>query len=145
MEIVSNNIIGKKKKKQSTNSTTTFDIKKHSANGFFQMGDYIKNILTKLKNRIFLFRTTRPISTKLGTSLCKRNSSLFKWRARPFPRGDNKEIAKERFDIIICVYWFELFSNVSDVAHGPLIRNTLFVSIVCPIVPHLKKKQIWVI
>ena len=23
--------------------------------------------------------------------------------------------------IIICVYWFELFSQVSDVAHGPLV------------------------
>ena len=25
----------------------------------------------------------------------------------------------QRYDIIICVYWFELFSQVSDVAHGP--------------------------
>ena len=24
-------------------------------------------------------------------------------------------------DIIICVYWFELFSQVSDMAHGPLV------------------------
>ena len=27
----------------------------------------------------------------------------------------------QRFDIIICVYWIELFSQVSDVAHGPLV------------------------
>ena len=27
----------------------------------------------------------------------------------------------QHFDIIICVYWFELFSQVSDVAHGPLV------------------------
>ena len=27
----------------------------------------------------------------------------------------------QRYDIIICVYWFELFSQVSDVAHGPLV------------------------
>ena len=26
----------------------------------------------------------------------------------------------QRYDIIICVYWFEMFSQVSDVAHGPL-------------------------
>ena len=24
------------------------------------------------------------------------------------------------YDIIICVYWFKLLSQVSDVAHGPL-------------------------
>ena len=27
----------------------------------------------------------------------------------------------QHYDIIICVYWFELFSQVSDVAHGPLV------------------------
>ena len=27
----------------------------------------------------------------------------------------------QRYDIIIYVYWFELFSQVSDVAHGPLV------------------------
>ena len=27
----------------------------------------------------------------------------------------------QRYDIIICVYWFELFSQVSNVAHGPLV------------------------
>ena len=27
----------------------------------------------------------------------------------------------ERYDIIMCVYWFELFSQVSNVAHGPLV------------------------
>ena len=26
--------------------------------------------------------------------------------------------------VIICVYWFELFSQVSDVAHGPLVCFT---------------------
>ena len=29
----------------------------------------------------------------------------------------------QRYDIIICVYWFELFSQVSNVAHGPLVDN----------------------
>ena len=27
----------------------------------------------------------------------------------------------QRYDIIICVHLFELFSQVSDVAHGPLV------------------------
>ena len=27
----------------------------------------------------------------------------------------------QHYDIIICVYWFEMFSQVSDVAHGPLL------------------------
>ena len=27
----------------------------------------------------------------------------------------------QRYDIIICVNWIELFSQVSDVAHGPLV------------------------
>ena len=26
------------------------------------------------------------------------------------------------YDIIIRVYWFEVFSQVSDVAHGPLVK-----------------------
>ena len=31
--------------------------------------------------------------------------------------------------IIICVYWFELFSQVSDVAHGPLVKILCICSI----------------
>ena len=27
----------------------------------------------------------------------------------------------QRYDIIICVYWFELIYQVSDVAHGPFV------------------------
>ena len=27
----------------------------------------------------------------------------------------------QHYDIIICVYWFKLISQVSDVAHGPLV------------------------
>ena len=27
----------------------------------------------------------------------------------------------QRYDIFICVYWFELFSNVSHLSHGPLV------------------------
>ena len=32
----------------------------------------------------------------------------------------------ERYDIILCVYWFELFSQVSNVAHGPLVLGFFF-------------------
>ena len=32
----------------------------------------------------------------------------------------------QRYDIIICVYWFELFSQMSDVAHGPLVSSEIF-------------------
>ena len=28
----------------------------------------------------------------------------------------------QHYNIIICVYWLELFSYVSDVAHGPLVQ-----------------------
>ena len=31
----------------------------------------------------------------------------------------------QRYDIIICAYWFELFSQVSDVAHGPLVESEI--------------------
>ena len=27
----------------------------------------------------------------------------------------------QRYNIFVCVYWFELFSQVSDVAYGPLV------------------------
>ena len=33
----------------------------------------------------------------------------------------------QRYDIIICVYWFELFSQVNYVAHGPLVVFMLSV------------------
>ena len=36
----------------------------------------------------------------------------------------------QRFDKIICVYWFELFSRVSDVAHGPLVIQYFLIEMV---------------
>ena len=38
----------------------------------------------------------------------------------------------QRYDIIICVYWFELYSQVSDVAHGPLVTMGDTVAIRSP-------------
>ena len=36
----------------------------------------------------------------------------------------------QHYDIIICVYWCELFSQVSDVAHGPLVWNITNIKII---------------
>ena len=35
----------------------------------------------------------------------------------------------QRYDIIICVFLFELFCQVSDVAHGPLVFIVAVVSL----------------
>ena len=32
----------------------------------------------------------------------------------------------QRYDIIKCVFWFEMFSQVSDLAHGPLVLKIGF-------------------
>ena len=56
-----------------------------------------------------------------------RDSILYK--KEPFnSHKDNNDFfssLNQHYDIIICVYWFELFSQVSDVAHGPLVFNSL--------------------
>ena len=44
----------------------------------------------------------------------------------------------QRYDIIICVYWFELFSQVSDVAHGPLVFIWKFI---CKTINNVKPRQ----
>ena len=40
---------------------------------------------------------------------------------KPNMLGHRTQRVNQHYDIIICVYWFELFSQVSDVAHGPLV------------------------
>ena len=74
---------------------------------------------------ILLLQSHWTISTKHGTK-------------HPWVKGiqvsTNEELIKslkinnvffsslnQRYDNIICVYWFELFLQVSDVAHGPLV------------------------
>ena len=51
----------------------------------------------------------------------------------------------QRYDIIICVYWFELFSQVSDVAHEPLVKlschHVAFLRISIIIVGEDKQKK----
>ena len=74
--------------------------------------------------KIFISRTSEPISTKFG-------------KKHPWLKGIQVCSNKEPFTshiinnwlflllisimIIICVYWFKLFSQVSVVAHGPLV------------------------
>ena len=45
----------------------------------------------------------------------------------------------QRDDIIICVYWFEMFSQVSDVAHGPLVNAFSVASLFIQIIDWYKK------
>ena len=77
----------------------------------FSRGDNYDIVKIHWQNfKIFFSRTTGPISTKLGT----------------------KHLWVKRIQVCLkegptlwynhmCVYWFELFSQVSDVAHGPLV------------------------
>ena len=90
----------------------------------FPRGDYYKireNTLTKLKK-----------------SLLQNHWANFKqfWHKASLGEDSNEKTVgyhkvyifssslNQRYDIIICVYWFELFSQVSDVAHGPLVYRT---------------------
>ena len=75
--------------------------------------------------KIFFSRTTEPIST----NLCAKHS----WMKGIQVSSNEEKINSHKvnnvffsslyqcFYIIICVYWFELFSQVSDVALGPLV------------------------
>ena len=73
--------------------------------------------------KIFFSRTTGPISTQFGTKhpwvkeiqVCSNEEPINSQLIMFFSS------LNQYFDIIICVYWFELFSQVSDVAHGPLV------------------------
>ena len=49
-----------------------------------------------------------------NTSLGEGDSSLFKWSSSLFLIN---------IMLIIYVYWFEVFSQVSDVANGPLVKT----------------------
>ena len=76
--------------------------------------------------KIFSSRTTVPISTKLQlqnhkASFGEGDSSLFKWKKIIIKLIMFISSLDQCYDIIICVYWFELFSQVSDVAHVPLV------------------------
>ena len=80
--------------------------------------------IDKIK-KIFFSRTTEPISTKLGTKHPWVKGIQISLNEEPInsPIINNVFFSSlnQSYDIIICVYWFELFSQVSDVAHGPLV------------------------
>ena len=84
-----------------------------------------KNTLNALLKKPMVFsRTTGPISTELGTKhplvkgiqVCLKKNHLILITFIIACFSLNK-----RYDIIIWVYWIELFSKVKDVAHGPLV------------------------
>ena len=74
----------------------------------FQRGDNSEIAKIQWRNwkKILYFRNTEPILSKLGTK--------HPWKF--FLSSLNQS-----YEIIIFVQWFELFSQVSDVAHGPLV------------------------
>ena len=70
-------------------------------------------------------KSTEPISAKLGTKHPWVKGIQVYSNEEPInsPKINNVffSFLNQRYDIIICVYWFELFYQVSDVAHGPLV------------------------
>ena len=76
------------------------------------------------------FRTTRPISTKLGTKDTKhpwlKGTQGFKNKDHSFfkkmENGFSSPIQRYELEVALrkCVYWFELLFQVSDVEHGLL-------------------------
>ena len=85
-----------------------------------------------LSNNIFFSRTTGPILFRTDGPISTKFSAKHPWvkgiqicsNGEPF---NNQKVKKGFFllsiniKIIICVDWIKLFSQVSDVAHGPLV------------------------
>ena len=83
------------------------------------------------------YKISENTLTKLKKSLlqnCSANFNQFWHEASLGEDANEKTISyhkvniffsslNQRYDIIICVNWFELFSQVSDVAHEPLVLN----------------------
>ena len=108
-----------------------FQICSNEGPSSFSRGDSYKMVKIHWRNlEIFVSRTTEPISTKLGTK-------------HPWVKGIQVSSNEEKLNshkvnnvffsslnqwyyIIICVYWFELFSQVRDVTHGPLVLKISF-------------------
>ena len=74
--------------------------------------------------KIFFSRFTGIISTKLDTKHPWVKGIPVCSNIRNHSNLNNKILgfsSNQRYDIIVCVYWFELFSQESDVAHGSLV------------------------
>ena len=87
------------------------------------------NTLTKLK-KILFSRTTGPISNRLGTKHPWVKGSQVCSNEKTFNSDEDKNVffssLNQRYDKTICVYCFELFSQVSDVDHRPLVLVFIF-------------------
>ena len=85
----------------------------------------------QLLKKIFS-RTTGPILTKLGKKHPWVKMIQFCSNEKPINSHEVNNVffssLNQRYNIIICVYWFELCSQVSDVAHGPLVICTTVVN-----------------
>ena len=90
-------------------------ISSNKGHSHFQGGDNYEIAKKNWQNLKIFLRTTKPISTKLGT--------MHLWWRRK--RGWSFSSPNQRYEIITalskCVYWFKQVSQVSDVAHGPLV------------------------
>ena len=83
--------------------------------------------------KIFFSKTTEPISINVGTKYPWVNGFQVCSNENEEPINSYKVNNVQLFfsslnqrhinDIFICDYWFELFSQVSDVAHGPLVNE----------------------
>ena len=86
--------------------------------------------------KIFFSRTTGPVSTKFGTKHSwMKGIQVFsnEFNSIPIKKIMGFFLFIINIMIIKCVYWFELFSQVNDVAHWPLVgkmwRKCIFVRI----------------
>ena len=91
----------------------------------FPRGDNYKIAKIHKRNLHYFYRTTEPISTNLGTKhpWMKGIEILFKWQPINCHKVNNGFFPSlnQHYDIILCVYWFKLLSQVNNVAHGPLV------------------------
>ena len=85
--------------------------------------------------KIFFSRTTGPISTEIGTKHPWVKGIQVCSNEEPINSHEVNNVfsssLNQRYDIIICVYWFELFSQMSDVAHGSLVSYYDYLFIHC--------------
>ena len=97
----------------------------------FSKGDNYEIVKIHLPNlKIFFSRTIWPISTKLDTKhpRVKGNQGFTNIKDLSIVKKEMMGFysLNQHYDIVIalvkCVDWFELVSQVSDVAHGPLVK-----------------------
>ena len=100
----------------------------------FSRGDNYKIVKIYWQNWKILFKLKSSTTVSISTNLCAKHI----WVKR-IPVGSNEETFHSQnvdngfssINVMIksCVYWFELFSQVSDVAHGPPVMIIIIISI----------------